>query len=88
MEILSITTEDLMVMDDGNYKILDNGAYIQLDDIHQYVNKLEFDINSFNQNVNIEITYNDTEKTDNMNGISTKLGYWLYICTLPIQRLL
>lgn len=75
IEISEIVTSNLTTLDNGNYKILDNGAYIRLEDIKQSINKLEFNTDSFNENINIQITYNDTTKTDNINGTDKKSIY-------------
>ncbi|WP_148566885.1 DUF2142 domain-containing protein [Acetobacterium paludosum] len=70
--ISKITSDNLMVLENGNYKILENGASIRFDDINNFINKLEFKTNSFNKNVNIQIAYNGIIKADNINNIDKK----------------
>lgn len=75
MEITNLKTENLMILGNGHYKIISNEASIQLENVNQYINILEFDTDSFRENVNIQISYNDKIITDNINAINMKSIY-------------
>ena len=71
-KITDITSNNLELIGNGNYKILENDAGIQLNNINGFVNKLEFKTDSFEKNINIKIAYNGKVLNDNINSTNKK----------------
>lgn len=74
-DLLEVSTENLERVENGHYLIKDEDAYILLNNINQFVGKLEFNTDTFNKNIDIEIIYNDKVKTENINNINKKSIY-------------
>lgn len=70
--ITEISTNNLEILENGKYRILRNEASIQLNNINDFVNKLEFDTDSFGKNVNIQISYNGKIVSNNIDFINKK----------------
>ena len=71
-EITEITTNNLEILENGKYRILGNEASIKLNNINDFVNKLEFNSDSFGKNANIQISYNGKTVSNNINFITEK----------------
>jgi len=71
-EITKISTNNLEILENGKYRILGNESSIQLNNINDFVNKLEFSTNSFGKNVNIQISYNGKTVSNNIDFITEK----------------
>lgn len=70
--ITEITINNLEKLENGKYRILENDALIKLNNINGFVNKLQFNTDSFGKNVNIQISYNGKTVNNNINFISQK----------------
>ncbi|KNZ43077.1 DUF2142 domain-containing protein [Acetobacterium bakii] len=71
-DITEITTNNLEILESGKYRILDNNASIKLNNIDEFVNKLQFNTDSFGKNVNIRISYNGKTVNNNIDFINEK----------------
>lgn len=70
--ITEITTNNLEILENGKYRILGNDASIKLNNINDFVNKLEFNTDSFGKNVNIQLSYNGRIVNNNIDIINKK----------------
>lgn len=68
-----ITFHNVELIENDNYRILENDAWLEINDINGYTNNLEFQTNFFNQNVYMNVEYNNKTQENYINVSSTKV---------------
>ena len=71
-DITEFTTNNLDLLENGKYLILENDASIKLNNINDYVSELEFNTSTFKTNVDVRISYNGKVIHNNIALINKK----------------